>query len=270
MKEKRNFVFRVTIIHLLTYFICGLIFSKLFNYEYLFKLNNIKYFMRDAYSSASLIGILVQIIRGIILGFILICFKDNILKKKNAWLYLWLVFIGLGVICTPAASPGSIEGLIYTKLPLEFHLKILLEIIIQPLLFSLMITSNYKFKISERLKAPMIVTSIAAIGFSLSGIILALALKINFMESAKDPYAFIVMFISLSIVFFMTKLYMQKRSIITTILYYSVCYFSLAVLPTIYNYETNSLLKSPLSLLFSGLPVIAIAIYLIKKEDGNN
>ena len=226
--------------------------------------------MRDAYSSASLIGILVQIIRGIILGFILICFKDNILKKKNAWLYLWLVFIGLGVICTPAASPGSIEGLIYTKLPLEFHLKILPEIIIQPLLFSLMITSNFKFKISERLKAPMIVTSIAAIGFSLSGIILALALKINFMESAKDPYAFIVMFISLSIVFFMTKLYMQKRSIITTILYYSVCYFSLAVLPTIYNYETNSLLKSPLSLLFSGLPVIAIVIYLIKKEDGNN
>lgn len=82
------------------------------------------------------------------------------------------------------------------------------------------------------------------------------------MASASDPFAFIVMFIALVIVFFMTKLYMNNRKKYMSVIYYVICYLSLAGLPTAYNYLTNSLLKSPLSLIFSGLPVIGIGIYL--------
>ena len=47
-----------------------------------------------------------------------------------------------------------------------------------------------------------------------------------------------------------------------TIAYYLVCYFAIAILPTAYNYLSDSALKSPLSLVFSGWPVIVIGAYL--------
>lgn len=269
VNEKMKFVIKATVAHFVSYLICGLIFSKVFNYEVLFQLDNVKYFMRDAYGNSSLIGPFVQILRGAIIGCILLILKDNVLKKKNAWLYLWILFAGLGIICTPSASPASIEGIIYSQLPLEFHLKTAPEVFVQTLLFSLWVTGDFKFKIAEKYKIPAIVTAISAVGFSLGGIILALALKADVMASASDPFAFVIMFIALLIVFFMTKLYVGSKKRWMAFPYYAVCYVSLAGLPTGYNYLTKSLLKSPLSLIFSGLPVIAIGIYLffVRQND---
>lgn len=264
--EKVKFVIKATVAHFVSYLICGLIFSKLFNYEVLFKLDNVQYFMRDAYGNSSLIGPFVQILRGAIIGCILLILKDNVLKMKNSWLYLWIIFAGLGILCTPGAAPASIEGIVYSQLPLEFHLKTAPELIVQTLLFSLWVTGDFKFKISEKIKIPVIVTAISGVGFSIGGIILALVLNVDVMASASDPFAFIVMFIALLIVFFMTKLYVNCRKRWLAFIYYAVCYISLAGLPTGYNYLTNSLLKSPLSLIFSGLPVIVIGIYLSFKK----
>ncbi len=257
MKEKIKFVIKVALLHTVSYFICGLIFSKLFNYEILFKLQNVQYFMRDAYGISSLFGPFVQIIRGAVIGCVFLMLKDNLLKRKNAWLYVWLLFVGLGIICTPAASPASIEGLVYSQLPLEFHLKILPELLVQTLLFSLWITSDFKFNIPDKIKQPVVVTIISAVGFSIGGIILSLVLGIDVMSGASDPFAYFIMLIALIIVFLMTRFCLKNK-----VIYYVFCYFALAGLPTIYNYATNSVLKSPLSLVFSGLPVIVIAIYL--------
>lgn len=261
-----KFVGKVTVAHFFSYLICGLIFSKLFHYEVLFKLDHVQYYMRDAYGSSSLIGPFAQILRGALIGGILLILKDNVLQKKHSWLYLWILFAGLGIICTPAASPVSIEGIIYTQLPLEFHLKTAPEVFVQTLLFSLWVTGDFRFKTPEKIKIPAIVTAISGVGFSLGGILLALVLKVDVMESAHDPFAFIIMFIALIIVFFMTKLYVDSRKRWLSFVYYIVCYLSLAGLPTAYNYLTDSLLKSPLSLIFSGLPVIAIGIYLFYKK----
>lgn len=262
MNDKLKFVIKATVAHFVSYLICGLIFARLFNYEVLFALGNAKYFMRDAYGNSSLIGPFVQILRGAIIGCILLILKDNVLKKKNGWLYLWIIFAGLGIVCTPGAAPASIEGIVYSQLPLEFHLKTAPELLVQTLLFSVWVTGNFKFKISEKLKIPVVATAISAVGFSVGGIILALVLKADVMASARDPFAFAVMLVALVIVFFMTRIYVSNRKASVAIIYYAVCYLSLAGLPTAYNYLTGSLLKSPLSLIFSGLPVVAVAIYL--------
>lgn len=262
MKENVKFIFKVTAAHFVSYLICGFLFSKLFHYEALFRLGNAQYFMRDAYGISSLIGPFVQVIRGIIIGCILLILKDNILKKKNGWLYLWIIFAGLGVVCTPGAAPASIEGIIYSQLPLEFHLKTAPELFAQTLLFSLWVTGDFKFIIPEKIKIPAVITAISCVGFSAGGIILALVLGVDVMAGASDPLAFAVMFIALAIVFFMTKLYMDHKKMYMSVIYYAVCYLSLAGLPTAYNYLVNSPLKSPLSLIFSGLPVIAIGVWL--------
>lgn len=267
MKENAKFVVKVMMAHFVSYLICGLLFANLFNYKELFELDNVKFFMRDAYGNSSLIGPFVQILRGAIIGCILLILKDNVLQKKHSWLYLWIIFAGLGIICTPAAAPVSIEGIVYSQLPLEFHLKTAPELLIQTLLFSVWVTGDFKFNIPKKYMHPIIVTVISGVGFSVGGIILALVLGVDVMASASDPFAFIVMFIALTIVFFMTKLYVTKKNGLITVIFYIICYLALAGLPTAYNYLTDSLLKSPLSLVFSGLPVVVIGMYLFLQKN---
>lgn len=183
--------------------------------------------------------------------------KDNLFKEERAWLKLWIVFAGLGIICTPGPAPASIEGIVYSQLPLEFHIKGAPEILVQTLLFSVWVTSDMKWKVSEQVKAAVIVTAASGVGFSLGGALLTLVLKIGIMEGASDPLAFLVMAIAMLIVFFATVWYLRReKSKRFTAVYYLVCYFAVAALPTIYNYMTDSALKSPLSLVLNGLPVI--------------
>lgn len=256
-----RFIAKTAAAHIVTYFLCGLIFSALFDYEALFKLGTAQYFMRDAYGISSLIGPIAQIVRGILYGAILLLFRDSFLEKPHAWLRLWAVVAGLGIICPSSPAPASIEGVIYSQLPWEFHLKIAPEILTQTLLFSIWTTSRVKLKIPEKIKAPLLVTAISGVGFSISGILLALVLRVDFMQSASDIGAFAVMFAALAVVFFMTSWYFRQRSTARALLYYAVCYLSLAGLPTLYNYFSNSLLKSPLSLIISGLPLLAVFLY---------
>jgi hypothetical protein len=49
---------------------------------------------------------------------------------------MWAVLVGFGILGTFGPSPGSLEGLIYTQLPLISHLRGLPEVILQALLLS--------------------------------------------------------------------------------------------------------------------------------------
>lgn len=267
MKNKMKFIGKATAAHVVTYFVCGILFSTLFHYETLFQLGNARYFMRDFYGISSLLGPFVQIIRGLLIGCILLVLRENLLKENRAGLKLWTVFAGLGILCAPSAAPVSIEGIVYTQLPLEFHLKGAPEILVQTLLFSLWVTHDLKWKVkwkfSERVRTAAIVTAVSGVGFSLGGVLLALVLKIDIAEGSSDPFAFLVMFIAMIIVFVATAWYLQRgKEKQFTIAYYFVCYCAIAILPMIYNYLSNSTLKSPLSLVLSGWPVIVIGAYL--------
>lgn len=266
MRENIKFVLKVTVAHVATYLVCGLIFARLFDYETLFAMGDVRYFMRDAYGTSSVIGPFVQVLRGVIIGCILLILKDTVLNKKLGWLYLWILFAGLGIVCTPAAAPVSIEGIVYSRLPLEFHLKTAPELFVQTLLFSLLVAGNFRLVLPEKIAVPVIVTVISAVGFSVGGIILALVLKADIMAGASDPGAFAVMFAALAVVFGMTLAYTSPKKRLPAPVYYVVFYLALALAPTAYNYLTGSPLRSPLSLVFSGLPVAAIGIYFCAKN----
>lgn len=68
MNSKIKFITKVTLIHIATYILCGIIFSAVFNYQELFELGNTKYFMREFTGVSTLIGPLLQIFRGILFG----------------------------------------------------------------------------------------------------------------------------------------------------------------------------------------------------------
>ena len=71
-KESLKFVLYVAIVHCVTYFICGVIFSRLMRYSCWWEQPVICDYFRDFEGGASAIGPFVQIIRGLLYGLILL------------------------------------------------------------------------------------------------------------------------------------------------------------------------------------------------------
>jgi hypothetical protein len=130
------FLLRSSILHAVTYFAAGILFSSIFDYRRLFDSPIIRDYMRAFGSPEVAWGPWLQPLRGLLLGAAILPFRSFLAGKKAGWIYLWLLFLGLGIVGTPAASPASFEGLIYSKLPLWYHLVGLPEICLQTLAYS--------------------------------------------------------------------------------------------------------------------------------------
>ncbi len=63
----------------------------------------------------------LNILRGIILGFILLSVRTVILGDMG-FLKLAIITLGMSFISTIGPTSGSFEGYIYTKLPVHYHL----------------------------------------------------------------------------------------------------------------------------------------------------
>lgn len=243
---------------MITYLICGMIFSTLFHYDELFRLGNTQYFMREFGGTSSMIGPAIQIVRGILLGIVLWVIKDAYWGKPYAWLRVWVLLVGIGIICTPGPAPCSLEGIIYTQLPMEVHIKGAPEIWVQTLLFSIWITKDIKIK--KEVKISIIVTVMACVFYILGGVLLSLVLGQEVDPEATEPIAYGIMFLALGITYFMTNRYLKGK--LGSGVYYGGCYLALTGMPILFNFLTHNPMFSPLSFIFSGIPVVVIGIYL--------
>ena len=137
------FFWRVTSSHVISYFIMGLIASFLLDYKVAFEQPPLSCFMRSIDSPWVAIGPVLQVVRGLIFSVVLWVFKESFLLEKYGWLKVWGLIVGLSVLSTTGPAPGSIEGMIYTKIPLMNQLKGYFEVIPQTLLFSLLLNYWY-------------------------------------------------------------------------------------------------------------------------------
>ena len=143
MKQNTSFISfagRMVVAHFLTYFVFGLLF-------YLSGLNVVVYYeqhpqplvnalFRDTSSLLVTAGPLFQLLRGFIFALALYPFRTVFLGRKRGWLYLWGIFLAFAIFAPSSVAPGSIEGFVYTNLPISFHLIYLPEIVLQTLAFS--------------------------------------------------------------------------------------------------------------------------------------
>ena len=134
-----DFVWRVTALHTVTYVAAGLLFSQLFDYTSFFDSDALSVYMRPVSSPWVAAGMALNIVRGVLFGVVLWLFKDIFLFTKNGWLKLWMLFIVFAIMGTTTASPGSMEGFIYTTLSVRTHLIMLPEVLLQTLLFSVLL-----------------------------------------------------------------------------------------------------------------------------------
>jgi hypothetical protein len=84
-------------------------------------------------------GMLLQLLRGFLFGIVLWSFRKTLLDKKYGWFTIWVMIFIIGIINTPAASPASIEGVIYSRFPLWYHIMGLPEVSVQTFAFSVLI-----------------------------------------------------------------------------------------------------------------------------------
>ena len=132
----KAFTWRVVSLHTLTYFLLGLAAFLILDYRQAYETTELRYLMRPTTSPWVAAGPALQPVRGFLFALVLYPFAGYFVRKSNGALLLWSLFLGLAILGTAGPSPGSLEGMLFTKLPLKLHLFGLPEVFLQTLLFS--------------------------------------------------------------------------------------------------------------------------------------
>lgn len=140
----RTFVWRVIASHALTYATFGLLASTLLDYATLYAETDLRYLMRPTDSAMVAAGPTLQLFRGTLFALVLWPLAERIVHGARGALLLYGLMLGLAVLGTAGPAPGSLEGMVYTHLPLRIHLIGLPEVVLQTGAFSLVLVSWYR------------------------------------------------------------------------------------------------------------------------------
>ena len=136
----KDLIGKTIVVHTITYFVIGLPAVTFLNYAEKFARPEMACWMRSIDDPLVRAGVLFQPLRGLIFALVFYPFKETLFGKKLGWLFMWWALVGLGILSTFGPPPGSIEGMIYTRIPLADQLTGLLEVVPQALLLSLLLT----------------------------------------------------------------------------------------------------------------------------------
>jgi hypothetical protein len=92
--------------------------------------------MRPVTSLWMILGVPLQVFRGVLFASVFYFFREQLFGRKNGWLLMAWLLIGVGILGTFAAPAGSLEGFIYTTTPFWMQVRGYLEIVTQALLLS--------------------------------------------------------------------------------------------------------------------------------------
>jgi len=274
-KEFLGFAGKAAVVQTITYFVFGLVMSNLFGYGRLFQQEVIRDFMRPIDSPSTFFGPLIQPIRGLLFAIGVWPIRKIILESKRGWLILWGIFIVFGILGTPAAAPSSLEGVIYSKLPLWYHLIGLPEMVLQTLAFSLILVWWEKRRYqpdqplrkhalgADILKAVMI-SCFAYMGYAVGSILSAIIAKVSIdMETAASDWKTQMMFVVAFVFNVILILIVSKRWIARKITLWQVLllfWLVDTIVPLVYQLIFTSPMPLPLAALIGFFPALVIAI----------
>lgn len=134
-----SIVIKTVVAHTVTYLIAGILAYSIFNYPRLFSKTELRFFMRQTSHPLVKLGVIFQPLRGVIFGIAFFILRDSFFTQSNGWLLMWIVLVCLSILSTFGPTPSSIEGVLFTKLPLRIHLIGLPEILLQSFLLSFVV-----------------------------------------------------------------------------------------------------------------------------------
>ena len=113
---------RAAVVHTVTYFVAGVLAFTLFDYGTALVEPPLDGLMRSPDDPMVMAGPLFQPVRGMLFGVVFYLLRDQYFGRRYGWLTMWVVMVVIGTLSTFGPAPGSIEGLIYTTLPLSVQL----------------------------------------------------------------------------------------------------------------------------------------------------
>ena len=132
----KSIVWKTTLVHTVTYFLMGLLALNFMGYTARFADPQVATYMRQTDNAWVAVGPLFQIVRGLLFGWAFFLLRQVVFARKSGWLIMWLVLVIIGILSPFGAAPGSIEGAIYTNLPIMTHVIGLPEVLLQALLLA--------------------------------------------------------------------------------------------------------------------------------------
>lgn len=130
---------KAIVAHTITYFLMGLLAATFLDYAARFARPEMACWMRPVSDPLVMAGPLFQPIRGLIFALVFYPLRESLFGKRNGWLVMWWTLVGLGILSTFGPPPASIEGMIYTIIPIADQLTGLLEVVPQALLLSVIL-----------------------------------------------------------------------------------------------------------------------------------
>ncbi len=134
-----SIVIKTAVVHTVTYGMVGGPAYMIFNYPRLFAETELRFIMRSTTDPRVKLGLLFQPVRGAIFGIAFVLLRQPLFSGSGGWLTMWLVLVLLCILSSFGPNTTSIEGMIFTKIPLRIHLVGLPEILVQSFLLSFVV-----------------------------------------------------------------------------------------------------------------------------------
>jgi hypothetical protein len=115
--EKVRYFWRVAYAHTIAYFVAGFFAVTVMNYRELFEAEPIVAFMRPVDDPIVALGPSFQVLRGLLLGLILMPLRRVFFEQRRGLWILAGLILGLSLLSTIGPTIGSFEGYIYTTIP---------------------------------------------------------------------------------------------------------------------------------------------------------
>jgi len=119
---------RTVAVHTVTYLVMGVIAASLLDYASVLARPDMACWMRQIDDRVVMAGPLFQPLRGFVFALVLYPLREVFFVRRHGWLLLWWVLAGLGIVNTFGPAPGSIEGMVYTVIPIPNQLTGYLEV----------------------------------------------------------------------------------------------------------------------------------------------
>jgi hypothetical protein len=123
--------------HTVTYVLMGALAAHFLNYAAL--MAQPESGMRPITDPGVMAGPLFQPLRGLIFALVFYPLRSCLFGRKNGWVLMGWALVALGILSTFGPAAGSLEGLIYTRVPVRSQLRGWIEVVPQALLFSAML-----------------------------------------------------------------------------------------------------------------------------------
>jgi hypothetical protein len=165
-----GFISRFAVTHTAVYFLAGIIFTLLSNYQDLFATAEYA-FMRSFDHPLVALGPSLQIFRGAFLALAFLPFRQVIKESKRGWLYLVAALWILMHVGADAADPGKIESFIYADFPAAIHLSTWPEQVFSVLVFGWLFHTWERNPKDKRLSIPLIAIVVIAVAVGILGVL---------------------------------------------------------------------------------------------------